>query len=295
MTRKPIVIAACAPASHSFVAPEHNAAAERVIKGRERNPQRIREHVARMLDHQARILERAGGAGANLAVIPEDSLRLVGLVSRQGGKPFCATAIDEAYDQYVQRIAAICRRYRMHVAGGTVTRSRGRFHNTALLQDPAGRIIAAYHKTHLPKEEVKCIAPGNDLPVFDTLLGRIGMLICWDIVFPEPYAVLALKGAELIIQPTFGHWDESHDVTARSRAIDWCVPLVVSMWGGCACIIDRDGSFAARTGHAPDSIAVAKLDLAARRKWLWLSDVRRQKPALRRSELYGMLSRKMRR
>ena len=57
MARKPIVIAACAPAAHGFVAPEHNAATERMIKGRERNPQRIREHVARMLDHQAHILE----------------------------------------------------------------------------------------------------------------------------------------------------------------------------------------------------------------------------------------------
>jgi len=292
MARRPIIIAACAPAAHGFVAREHVAATERMVKGRERNPQRIREHVGRMLDHQARILERAGGAGANLAVIPEDSLRLAALANRQGRRPFCAGAIDEACEQYVQRIGAICRRCGMYVAGGTVTHLHGRFRNTALLQDPAGRVIAAYHKTHLPKDETRGITPGGGLPVFDTPLGKIGMLICWDIVFPEPFAVLALKGAELVIQPTFGHWDESHDVTARSRAMDWCVPLAVSMWGGCACIIDGGGSFAARTGHAPDSIAIATLDLAARRKWLWLRDVRRQKPMLRRPELYGELVRK---
>ena len=77
-----------------------------------------------------------------------------------------------------------------------------------------------------------------DLPVFDTYLGRVGMLICWDIVFPEPFAVLARKGADIIFEPTYGHWSEGDDVTARSRAQDWAVPLVVGMWNGCGVIID---------------------------------------------------------
>lgn len=290
MSKRSLVVAACAPAAHSFVPPEHNAATERMIKGTERNPQRIREHVERMLDHHARILERAGGAGAHLAVIPEDSLRLSGLIGRHRSQRFCADAIDEAYDRYVQRVGAVCREYGMHVVGGTMTHRRGRFHNTAIMQDPTGRVIAAYHKTHLPKGEDKSVAAGGELPVFDTQIGKIGMLICWDIVFPEPYAVLALKGAELIIQPTFGHWDEPHDVTARSRAMDWSVPLVVSMWGGCACIIDHEGNFAARTGRVADSLAVAALQIGARRKWLFMNDTRRDKLALRRPELYSTLT-----
>jgi len=198
--------------------------------------------------------------------------------------------VEDAFARYCERIGEVCREHGMFVVGGTLTHRRGRYYNTAVMQDPEGRVIASYDKTHLPPAEARCIAPGADLPVFDTPIGKIGLLICWDIVFPEPFAVLALKGAQIVFQPTFGHWHESDDVTARSRAMDWSVPVAVSMWGGCACIIDAAGNFAARTGRVGDSIALAPLDLAASRKWLFFKDTRREKPLMRRTELYRVLA-----
>jgi predicted amidohydrolase len=290
-----IVVAACAPASYGFVAPEHNRVTERIIQGRERSLKRIREHVARMLEHHARILRRAGGAGATVAVIPEDCTRLAGLVSRHHRDRSCASAVAEAFELYRETMAGICRESRMFVVGGTMTWRRGRFYNTAVMQDPAGEVVAAYDKTHLPcNGEHACVAPGRDLPVFETPIGKVGLLICWDIVFPETYAVLALKGAEVVFQPTFGHWEEWSDVMARARAMDWSVPLVVSMWGGCACIIDQDGNFAARTGRVPDSLAVAPLEIGAKRRFVYLEDARLQKPRERRPELYERLVRRPR-
>ena len=285
-----LVVVACAPASYGFLPAEFDAATERMIKGLERKPAQILAHVERMLDHQARILRRAGAAGGELAVIPEDCLRLAGMIGRHRRAVFCADVVQAAADRYRERIGEVCREFRMYVVGGTMTFRRGRFYNTALMQDPTGRVIASYDKTHLPRNgEHKCVAPGGDLPVFDTPIGRIGLLICWDILFPETYAVLALKGAELILQPTFGHWDEWADITARTRAHDWSVPLVVSMWGGCACIIDQEGNFAARTGRVGDSLAVAPLQRGASRRLIYLKDARRQKPLERRPELYGAL------
>ena len=287
-----LVVAACSPASHSFLPAEYDRATVRMIKGLERDPARIAAHVDRFLDHHARMLRRAGGAGAAVAVIPEDCLRLVGVISRHRGESFCAKAICAALARYEEVVGAICREYSMCVVGGTVTWRKGHFYNTAIMLDATGKPIASYDKTHLPRNgEHRCLTPGADLPVFDTPVGRVGFLICWDIIFPETYAVLALKGAEIIFQPTFGHWEEWSDVTARSRAHDWSVPLVVSMWGGCSCIIDQEGNMAARTGRVPDSLAVAPLRMSENRRFIYLTDTRRQKPLERRLDLYRALLR----
>jgi len=283
---KPLTIAACAPASYGFVAREHEDATVRMIAGHERAPVAIHAHVARFLDHHERLLRRAGEAGAQLAVLPEDILRLGGLIREHRNDRFCREAVADAYARIVERLGAQCRQFRMCVVAGTATARDGAFFNTAVMLDANGAVIAAYDKTHIPQPEEGLYQPGATLPVFDTPLGRIGLLICWDIVFPEPYARLARQGAELIVQSTFGHNDEASDLTARCRARDWSVPLVVSMWGGPSGIIDAEGNYAARTGTEPDSLAVATLDLAAPRQWLWMNDVRAEKARLRRPQLY---------
>lgn len=281
-----VVIAACAPASYGFVAREDESDTVRMIEGRETNPAAIRAHVERFLDHHERMLCRAGDAGAQLAVLPEDILRLGGLVREHRARSFCRGAVEDAYKRCIVRMGALCRRFRMHVVAGLVTTRDRSFFNTATMLGPDGVVVAAYDKTHIPQPEEGTYTAGDELPVFDTPLGRIGLLVCWDIVFPEPYAVLALKGAELIVQPTFGHDGEADDLTARSRARDWSVPLAISMWGGRAAVIDAAGNFAAATGPVADTLAVATLDLAAPRKWLWMNDVRTQKLRFRRPALY---------
>ncbi|OPZ26721.1 MAG: N-carbamoyl-D-amino acid hydrolase [Lentisphaerae bacterium ADurb.BinA184] len=286
-----LTLAACAPASYGFVAPADAPATERMIAGKETDPGAIRAHVGRLLDHHERMLGRAGAAGAQLAVLPEDILRLGGMIREHRGQAFCRAAVEAAYETSLQRLGAVCRRFGMHAAAGVATCRDGRYYNTAVLLDAAGKLVASYDKTHLPAPEKGTYDAGTALPVFDTALGRIGMLICWDIVFPEPYAVLALGGAELILQPTFGHWEESDDLTARCRARDWSVPLAIGMWGGCAGILDAEGNYAARTGRVGDSLAVATLDLATPRKWLWMNDVRTEKRPLRSPQLYGPVAR----
>jgi predicted amidohydrolase len=291
-----IKIAACAPASYGFVPEKDVPATGRMIKGYETDPACIHEHVDRMLDHQLRNLQKAAQTAPTLAVIPEDCLRLAMLICRHGRQAWCERAVDEALERYLERIGQFCRQNGCYVAGGTLTRREGRYYNTALLQDPAGTVIASYDKTHLPRtpenSESDFLTPGVDLPVFDTPLGKIGFLICWDIIFPETFEVLALKGAELIIQPTFGHGDEWSDILVRCRCRDWSVPLAVSMWGGNACIVDAEGQFAAHTGRAPDTVAAASLTLGAPRRFLHLNDAARQLREERRPLLYGIVTEK---
>ena len=258
----------------------------RMIEGRETDPAAIRAHVERHIDHHERMLRRAGVAGAQLAVLPEDILRLGMLIREHRREPFCRKAVADAYTRCVERLGSLCREFKMYVVAGTATARSGAFFNTAAMLDPKGKVIASYDKTHIPHPEEGIYEPGDSLPVFDTPIGRIGLLICWDIMFPETYGVLALKGAELIVHPTFGHNEDADDLIARARARDWSVPLAIGMWGGRAAVIDAEGNFAAATGPVADALAVATLDLAAPREWLWMNDVRTEKLRFRRPALY---------
>jgi len=287
MSTRIISMAACAPAVQGFVEDADVTATERMITGDETDLPRIQAHGDRMLTHHMRLLHEAAQHQLDVAVIPEDCLRLSRLISRHGHETWCRIAVEEAYTRYLAHIGEVCRQYGIYVVGGTMTCREGRFYNTAVMQDPGGKVIASYDKTHLPRNgEDQYLTPGHELPVFETPIGNVGLLICWDIVFPETFATLALKGADIIFQPTFGHAGEWSDITARSRCHDWSVPLVVSMWGGCACIVDHTGTFTAHTRNVPNSIARARLDLDAARQFIYMKDARREKPIERQPELY---------
>jgi predicted amidohydrolase len=71
-------------------------------------------------------------------------------------------------------------------------------YNSAVLIGPSGDILGVHHKMHIPREEKHYFYPGNTVEVFNTDLGCLGLVICYDLVFPELLRVLALKGAEII-------------------------------------------------------------------------------------------------
>ena len=71
-------------------------------------------------------------------------------------------------------------------------------YNSSILIGPSGDILGTYHKMHLAFEEKHYFFPGNTVEVFNTDLGCLGLVICYDLVFPELARVLALKGAEII-------------------------------------------------------------------------------------------------
>ena len=91
-------------------------------------------------------------------------------------------------------------------------RARGLFHNTAVVLDADGTIAGRYRKMHIPEDprffEKYYFAPGDTgFQAFDTAVGRIGVLVCWDQWYPEAARLTALAGAEILLYPTaIGTW-----------------------------------------------------------------------------------------
>ena len=94
--------------------------------------------------------------------------------------------------------------------------------NSAVLIDREGNVAGVYDKQHLWALERFYFRSGCDCPVFDTDFGRIGVMICYDMGFPEVARMLALQGADLILCPSAWCQEDMDvwDVNAPARALE---------------------------------------------------------------------------
>jgi predicted amidohydrolase len=142
-----------------------------------------------------------------------------------------------------------------------------RIYVTAPLVGPDGGIIGQYRKNYLSQKELQLgIAPASGFPVFQTPLGRIGILICYDLWFPDTALALAKHGADIICHPLAGDPFDSHwDYVWRARALDHQAYVLTSVTHDCggrapSRVIAPDGSIAAET-RSPNALAVATVQL----------------------------------
>jgi predicted amidohydrolase len=143
--------------------------------------------------------------------------------------------VDEAPGRITSDIQAAARALRVHLVWGSYRRGpeRGVVYNSAILIGPDGEIIGIYDKTHPAPWERRdgggWAAVGTRADVFETALGSIGMIICYDGDFPELSRLLAVKGAEVIVRASA--LQRSYDIwyiTNAARAYDNHVYVVAS-------------------------------------------------------------------
>ena len=149
----------------------------------------------RNLERSLRFIEEAADAGAGLVVLPE--LSNTGYVFETREEAFeLAEPVPDG--PTVRAWAEVARARGLHIAAGIAERAGQVLHNSAVLIGPEGH-IGTFRKAHLWNEENLFFEPGDlGFPVFETRLGRIGMLICYDGWFPESWRLLALQGADLV-------------------------------------------------------------------------------------------------
>ena len=167
-------------------------------------------------------------------------------------------------------LGQLAKKYKMYIVAGIYEKEKSVVYNTAVLIGRDGELHGKYRKVALPREEIDGgITPGNSFPVFDTDFGKIGMMICWDVYFPEPARMLALQGAEIIFMPIWGG-----DLTlAKARAIENQIYLVSSSYDMKTGVFDKTGELLTE-GTNDNPVAIIEVDLNQRKLLPYLGEFR---------------------
>lgn len=148
-------------------------------------------------------LTAAADGGAGLIVLPE--LATTGYVFETREEAYAhAEAVPDG--PTVESFVRIAAERNVYIVGCVAERDGVTLYDTAVLVGPEG-FIGRYRKTHLWNTEKLWFTPGNEgFAVYDTKIGRIGLLVCWDIWFPETARIVAQMGADIICIPTGWVW-----------------------------------------------------------------------------------------
>ena len=168
-------------------------------------------------------VRRAAAQGAKIVVTPETCLD--GYICHQPGltrERMCALAESET-GPGIDRLRKLAMELDLYLCVGFSELAGEHLYNTALLIGPDGRTVGKYRKTHgvEPFYEV-----GDNLPVFQTRYGKVGIMICFDRQLPEIARTLAAAGAELILVPSNGMWGRMNDAMLRTRCYENGVFLI---------------------------------------------------------------------
>jgi N-carbamoylputrescine amidase len=267
------------------------------------------KNLARAID----FVRQAASRGAQIVCLPE-------LFQTQY---FCQREDASLFDlaepipgQTTQKLSDLAKQLKIVlIASLFEKRAAGVYHNTAALFDADGALRGLYRKMHIPDDplyyEKYYFTPGDlGFRAFDTEVGRVGTLVCWDQWYPEGARLTALQGAAILFYPTAIGWHPAekqefgtaqHDAwrtIQRSHAIANGVYVGVvnrvgfetgdvmgksapgqglEFWGG-SFLCDPFGRVIAEASHDKEEILMGEVDLRlleeTRRNWPFLRDRR---------------------
>jgi N-carbamoylputrescine amidase len=265
------------------------------------------------LDKAADRVREAARGGAHIVCLPE-------LFRAQY---FCQREDPELFDlaepipgPSTERLSAVAREEKVVVVASLFERrAAGLYHNTVALLQSDGTLGGIYRKMHIPDDplyyEKFYFTPGDlGFKAFDTSVGQVGALICWDQWYPEAARITALRGANLLFYPTAIGWHpaekerfgaaqyDAWQTIQRSHAIANGVYVAsvnrvghengdirgnrapgvgLEFWGG-SFIADPFGRILAQAPHDSEAILIEEVDLKnledTRRNWPFLRDRR---------------------
>ncbi|WP_241475566.1 carbon-nitrogen hydrolase family protein [Priestia flexa] len=188
------------------------------------------EEFAHQVEHYVKTAEEFG---AEFVMFPEFFTTQLMSIGNHQGQALTIQDLPDFTEQYRSLFMSLAIKMNIHIIAGThVIRREGRLYNVAHLFYPDGR-IGEQAKLHMTPTELHewDMTPGENLQVFETTKGKIAMLTCYDIEFPEIVRMAKAKGADVIFCPSCT--DDRHGFhrvryTSHARAIENQVYVVNS-------------------------------------------------------------------
>lgn len=140
-------------------------------------------------------IQRAVRGRAQVVVFPEDCM--TGSIFGDVSKLDVVHANRDAF-------CALAKKYQIDIVTGSSMEGtpKGNF-NTSYYVDARGEVLGTYRKNHLYPSERSFLTPGTEATVFQTAYGKAGIVICWDMLFPETFERLKQQGVEIIYCPSY--------------------------------------------------------------------------------------------
>ncbi len=178
----------------------------------------IEPHVGEKDENVEKTLMFANEAvdqGAYIVLLPE--LANTGYMFNTRKEAFSLAEVVPG-GETTQRWEELAKDRGVYLAAGIAEREGYSLYNTSVLIGPDG-FIGSYRKLHLWNREKLFFEPGDlGLPVFHTPIGRLGMIVCYDMWFPELIRIYALQGADLILNVT--NWVAGSEAERDSRVTE---------------------------------------------------------------------------
>jgi N-carbamoylputrescine amidase len=278
---------------------------------------RCEPDAAANLEKAVAQIRQAAALGAQIVCLPE-LFRTPYFCQRED--PTLFDLAEPVPGPTIERLAAVaCETGTVVIASVFERRLAGVYHNTAVVLDANGALVGMYRKMHIPDDplyyEKYYFTPGDlGFRAFDTRIGRVGTLVCWDQWYPEAARLTALQGATALFYPTAIGWHprekrafgagqhQAWELVQRSHAVANGVYVVVvnrvghegpadgglEFWGG-SFVCDPFGAVLSRASHESEELLVVECDRnrveETRRHWPFLRD--------RRIDAYGDLTRRV--
>ena len=180
------------------------------------------EEFANQVEHY---LKTAEEFESDFIVYPEFFTTQLMSIGNDKGEALTIQELPDFTEQYLSLFIKLAKQYKKHIIGGThVIRKGDKLYNVAHLFYPDGRVVEQA-KLHITPTEVNewNMSPGEKLEVFETEKGKVAMLTCYDIEFPEIVRMAKAKGADIIFCPSCT--DDRHGFyrvryTCHARAIE---------------------------------------------------------------------------
>lgn len=203
----------------------------------------------------------AKSAEIDVVVTPEGFLD--GYVSTEKSvtkKDMIKYAIDPQESQYAKAVSHWARKNKSWVIFGCSRKAEDGVFNTALIYDRTGTLAGMYDKTHLQNHDLK-YTPGKHLRAYPSDFGPFGVMICADRRWPETSRTLALQGARVIFNPTYGFHNDLNVCMMRTRSYENGI-FITFTHPAQALITDPRGKVVCNNEDKEKIFAVTEIDLS---------------------------------